>query len=215
MGGGIFNKPEADVMIGRDVIIRRNMPTLVVASTRGTTRRFTTVARSVPTTRSTSACTSGARGCTHTATHRSPAMTHCAKAVGSWSWAVPVLTSATRRYSGTTRHDVGVVRTTRVGSSSWVSMRRWSRNSSRDVGGGIFNLTTFIAQGSARVARNTADTGAGIFNSRNGDVTLAGDARVKANTARTEGGGIYTIGTVTVTDNAKVTANVPDDCVGC
>jgi hypothetical protein len=83
-------------------------------------------------------------------------------------------------------------------------------NVAQDGGGGIENGGTASISDS-RLAENTADGGAGIYNFN--ALTLR-ESTVTDNHATTEGGGILNLGTVTLLDNI-ISGNTPDDCVGC
>ena len=85
-----------------------------------------------------------------------------------------------------------------------------------NAGGGIDNFHGHVTlSDSSSVSGNTAQGhGGGIFN--DGVVTLNGTSTVRENTAISSGGGIYNnLGVVTLNGLFTVTANVPDDCVGC
>jgi predicted outer membrane repeat protein len=73
-----------------------------------------------------------------------------------------------------------------------------------DVGGGIFNAGTLTLVG-VSVSVNTAGSGA-IYNANFGTLTLQ-DSRVMGNTANHSGGGIYTLGTVTLQAGSSVMNN--------
>lgn len=84
------------------------------------------------------------------------------------------------------------------------------------VGGGIYNLAGSVAiSGSATVSGNTADTnGGGISNGANATLTLSGSASVTGNQVLGSGGvggGIFTLGALTLLDAAAPCANTPDD----
>lgn len=92
-----------------------------------------------------------------------------------------------------------------------------SDNRSKGDGGGITNSGALILNDTAHVSGNAAARkGGGIYNFDGGSVTLNDAARVDHNTAGESGGGIFNSeGTVDIFDDAAVTANTPDDCVGC
>ena len=98
------------------------------------------------------------------------------------------------------------------GSSSIVD------NSVTGDGGGVMlgdprNDVEVFLHGNAVISGNTADRGAGIFNTYR--VLMDGSSSITANTAAVEGGGVFNVtgATVTLAELAQVFDNVPDDIV--
>ena len=78
-------------------------------------------------------------------------------------------------------------------------------------GGGIVSSGSVQIRDS-KITRNTADTGGGLY-ADNAAVAEFLRSHVTANKARTTGGGIFAVGTVTL-QKSRVTGNVPDNCAG-
>jgi predicted outer membrane repeat protein len=69
----------------------------------------------------------------------------------------------------------------------------------------------------AMVRENQAGTGGGIYLEERRTLTLLGSSSITANFATTLGGGIYSLGTVTMADTwtGTVCGNDPDDWPDC
>jgi parallel beta-helix repeat protein len=84
-----------------------------------------------------------------------------------------------------------------------------SGNHAADDGGGIYNQSGTLTLDNCRIEENSADrNGGGIFFASSASCTLTGNTQVRGNEAGVRGGGLFVhIGTVTVDDGCRVTAN--------
>ncbi len=80
-------------------------------------------------------------------------------------------------------------------------------------GGGIFSSGT-LELGATDVTNNTARNGGGIFSTGENTVVLRNDSTVSGNHATNTGGGIHNVGGTVTLEDAVVSGNTPNNCVG-
>ena len=77
-------------------------------------------------------------------------------------------------------------------------------------GGGIYNAGNLTVNTNSIISYNTADSGAGIYNFTGATAVIEDNTSINNNSATTDGGGIYNLGTLTL-DTVDISANSAND----